>query len=184
MAFHLYDLSGPRGRERYTRVHPFPLAGKKGPLAQLVAMRNEQKSVPFGWHSTSDELITLHGGTPTTQAIVIDLKPNVPNNVSLYRLLDVWGYSYTNWTPLAFRLQALFVDRHEPDPTAFKRSFVDAGEDHRLAGEFLYVHGGVTGGDWNWGKVGHVNGVLLWKEAFDFLYTGLSQGMKNALSDQ
>src|SRR5437870_5617401 len=146
MPFLLYEVDGPQGQEKYTWVHPFRLAGKNGSLAQVVVMRNPQKAVPFGWHATSEELIQLQGGKSSSQAVVIDMKPNVQKNVSLYRLLDVWGYSFANWTPLALRLQALFVDRLEPKPAEFKKSFVDPAEDHRLAGEFLYVHGGVTDG--------------------------------------
>jgi hypothetical protein len=103
---------------------------------------------------------------------VVDLKPRVAGNVSVFRLLDVWGYSEDQWTPLALRLQAIFSDRDEPNPL-FKNSFVDPGTDHTLVREFLYVQGGVSSGTWNWGMVGRVNGALLWPDAFDFLVTAL-----------
>jgi hypothetical protein len=177
MPFLLYNLEGPPGREQYTGPRPCQLAGRKGPFAHLVAVQNPEKQVPFGWHATAEELIAYQGGSPSARAIVLDLKPNAPDEVSLYRLLDVWGYSYHDWTALAVRLQALVTDRREPNPARFKKGFVDGADNHRLAGEFLYVYGGVTGGHWNWGKVGHVNGVLLWKDAFDFLSAGLSKGL-------
>ena len=105
------------------------------------------------------------------------MKPRVAGNVSLYRLLDVWGFSYDSWTPLAIRLRALFGDRQEANPLAFKNSFVDPGIDHSLVGEFLYVQGGVSKGTWNWGQVGRVNGALLWRDAFDFLTTALHRSI-------
>ncbi len=177
MPFLLYDLDGPPGREKYTLVSTFQLSGTRGAMARLVAARNVEKQVPFSWHATAAELIAVGRGQPTTQAIVIDLKPKVANNVSLFRLLDVWGYSYGSWTPLALRLQGLMADRQEPDPVAFKKSFIDPGDDHSLVGEFLYVQGGVNSGKWTWGMVGRVNGALLWKNAFDFLTGALARGL-------
>src|SRR5262245_10767717 len=91
MPFLLYDLDGPPGREKYTLISTFQLSGTRGAMARSVAARNSQRQVPFGWHLTAGDLISAGGGRSATQAIVIDLKPKVANNVSLYRLLDVWG---------------------------------------------------------------------------------------------
>jgi hypothetical protein len=44
----------------------------------------------------------------------------VLKNVSLYQLLDVWGFSYEEWTPLALQLDALFSDRYEEDTDKFR----------------------------------------------------------------
>jgi hypothetical protein len=173
----LYRVAGEPGREQYTFDRAVRLAGRSGPLAMFSRNANSGKRTPFGWHATSDDIVRLLGGTPPTQAIVIDLKPRVAGNVSLYRLLDVWGFSYAGWTPLALRLRVLFGDRQEADPPAFKKSFVDPGIDHSMVGEFLYVQGGVSEGTWNWGLVGRVNGALLWRDAFDFLTTALHQSI-------
>jgi hypothetical protein len=107
-------------------------------------------------------------------ALVIDLKPNVKRNVSLYEVLDVWGYSYHTWTPIAVCLRELYVDDEREDASTFKDQFDHAGTGH-LVGEFLYVQGGVGGGTWNWGMVGRVNGALLWRDAFAFLSGALGK---------
>jgi hypothetical protein len=146
MPFMLYCVTGEPGREQYTFDRGIRVAGRSGPLAMISRSANSEHRIPFEWHATSDEIIRLLGGSPSTQAIVIDLRPRVAGNVSLYRLLDVWGFSYASWTPLAIRLRGLFSDRQEANPLAFKNSFVDPGTDHSLVGEFLYVQGGVSKG--------------------------------------
>jgi hypothetical protein len=151
------------------------LAGKHGPIATYVQSQNRASTVPYPWHATAGDLIQLLGADPQRQALVVDLKPGVVDNVSLYRLLDVWGFSDKNWTPLALRFISLFVDREEANPVAFKNSFVDDGSGHNWVGEFLYVRGGVHSGSWNWGMVGRVNGALLWPEAFAFLSKSLAE---------
>jgi hypothetical protein len=177
MPFFLYDIAGEPGRERYSSPREIRLAGRTGPLATFSRVENPTSKQPFGWHATSGDLIRLIGGTPTEQAIVIDLKPRVAYNVSLYRLLDVWGFSYTDWTPIAIGMQTLFADRKEPNPATFKNDFLDPGTDHRQLGEFLYLLGGVSKGTWNWGMIGRVNGALLYPDAFEYLVAGLTPFM-------
>ena len=178
MPFMLYDVIADASQDRYTFAREIKLAGPSGPLAVFSRKANPEQRVPFGWHATEGDIIRLLGGLPATQAIVIDLKPRVAGNVSLYRLLDLWGYSDENWTPLALRLEVLFGDREEPNPLVFKNSFVDPRTDHSLVGEFLYVKGGVSKGTWNWGMVGRVNGALLWRDAFDFLVSSLQEALQ------
>jgi hypothetical protein len=153
------------------------LAGRSGPLAKISRKANPQSKIPFGWHATAADIIAGLGDSADSKAVVIDLKPRVAGNVSLYRLLDVWGFSDKSWTPLALRLQVLFGDRQEANPLTFKNSFVDPGTDHSFVGEFLYVQGGVSEGTWNWGMVGRVNGALLWQDAFKFLVERLQESM-------
>jgi hypothetical protein len=173
----LYDTSDEPGGRRYNFRHLISLAGGGGPLATFARTRNPANQVPFGWHASEEVLVGHFGGSPDKQVIVIDLKPRVTGNVSLYQLLDVWGYSLEEWTPVAVRLRALFADHKEPNPLTFKNSFVDPGTDHALVGEFLYMQGGVRKGKWTWGMVGRVNGALLWKDAFVFLTENLGKSL-------
>ncbi len=177
MPFMLYQLTGESGREQYKFVRALRLAGQSGALGRLVRTLNPEKRIPLKWHVTAKKLIQLLGGSPTDQAIVFDRKPGATGRVSLYRLLDVWGFSYANWTPLALRLRVLFADRKEANPFAFKHAFIDPGTEHSLVGEFLYVQGGVSEGTWNWGRGGRDSGVLLWSDAFDFLSSALKQSI-------
>ncbi len=175
MPFILYDVARINGQEQYNYVRELKLDKGSGPIAKHVSLKNTNQKVPFEWHASAEDLIVLSGGSPMQQAIVIDLKPSVPGNVSLYHLLDVWGFSYSDWTPLALCLRPLFVDHIDPNPIKFKRSFLYKGTKFSLVGEFLYMQGGVSSGTWNWGKVGRVNGALLWHDAFKYLSRSLDE---------
>lgn len=177
MSFMLYHISGESGHEQYKFERGIRLTGKSGPLATLCRSLNAEKRIPFKWHASSKKIIQQLGGSPAEHAIVLDLKPRATSRVSLYRLLDVWGFSFSNWTPLALRLRALFADQKQANPFAFKNSFIDPGSDHSLVGEFLDVRGGVSEGSWHWGKVGNVNGALLSCDAFGFLSAALKQSI-------
>jgi hypothetical protein len=177
MPFMLYHISGESGREQYRFVRGIRLAGRSGPLALVSRSLNADKRIPFMWHASAKKIIQLLKGSPTEQAIVFDLKPRATGKVSLYRLLDVWGVSYANWTPLALRLRVLFADQKEANPFVFKNSFADPGTDHSLVGELLSVRGGVSDGTWNWGKGGRTNGVLLSFDAFNYLSAALKQSI-------
>ena len=69
------------------------------------------------WH------LELGKALPTTDdyrgsTLVIDLKPKQhKTSVSLYEVLDVWGYSCNGWTPILLHLAGLFVDE---DPARVK----------------------------------------------------------------
>lgn len=169
MPFMLYDVAERAGRLWYSHVGVVQIAGNTGPLASVARNRNTAGVIPFRWHASSDDLVAAIPNGSKGQEILIDLKPSAAKNVSLYRLLDVWGFSYENWTPLALRLETFFVDREEREAEAFKKQFDDSSAERSKVGEFLYVQGGVQGGTWNWGQVGRVNGALLWKDAFDYL---------------
>lgn len=177
MSFMLYHISGESGHEQYKFHRGIRLDGRKGPLAMLCHSLNAEKRIPFKWHASSKKIIQSLGGSPTEQAIVFDLKPRATGRVSLYRLLDVWGFSFSNWTPLALRLRALFADQKEANPFAFKNSFLDPGTDHSLVGEFLHVRGGAAEGTWHWGRVGRLHGAFLSCDAFNFLSAALKQSI-------
>lgn len=177
MSFMLYHINGESGRVQYKFVRGIRLAGKSGVLATITRSLNAEKRIPLKWHASAKKIVQMLGGSPTEQAIVFDAKPSAAGKVSLYRLLDVWGFSYANWTPLALRFRVLFADRKEANPFAFKNAFIDPATDHSLVGEFLYVQGGVTEGSWNWGKTGRANGALLWSDALEYLSTALKQSI-------
>jgi hypothetical protein len=169
MPFMLYNKTPRADYNDYTFIQNIKIAGNTGPLAKIQSRLNIDKSKESQWHASDEDVLREIGLTPENHAIIIDLKPNVKGIVSLYKLLDVWGYSYPAWTPIAVRLEEFFSDREESDPSEFKKTFSDKEAEHNLLGEFLYLQGGTNGGSWNWGMVGRVNGALLWPSALKFL---------------
>lgn len=58
------------------------------------------------WHAREDDLLLGMGASEDDKhAVIIDLKPDTPENVSLYEVEDVWGCSNEEWTPVALRLR-------------------------------------------------------------------------------
>ena len=73
---------------------------------------------PYKWHIPIQDALneTEYSGS----TLVIDLKPKQnKTNLSLYELLDVWGYSDSGWTPILLHLSGLFVDA---DPKKIDRN--------------------------------------------------------------
>jgi hypothetical protein len=177
MPFMLYEVSPQGSDKEYGFVRTVQIAGSNGPLYRLQRTKNPGEREPVGWHTTGGEIARQFAQQGAACEVLIDLKPYQSQNVSLYRLMNVWGFSYAEWTPVALHLEALFVDRSEADAAQFKNRFVDHDADRDQVGEFLYLQGGVKGGTWNWGMVGRVNGALLWPDAFDYLAGALRSAL-------
>ena len=126
------------------------------------------------WEVDEAEILEQLGYDSRDHLFIIDMKPSVPGNVSLYRLRRIWGFSNPDWTPLALRLDALFVDEKQAHPEKFKSEFLLPSRPDAVH-EFLYVRGGTRGGTWNWGRIGSVNGVLLWPRELKHFLTVLSE---------
>ncbi len=163
MPFFLYRLE----TSSYVRVRSeIPLAGLKGPLCAAARLSPDQPE----WELSEDVLVRFYGVDPASHAVVIDLKPRVANEISLYRVKHVWGYSSHGWTPFAVELEGLYVDETPPGGCSaeeFKQRFPALSEPGERIYEFLYVNGDGKAGNWAFGRVGSVNAALLWEDVFD-----------------
>ena len=126
---------------------------------------------PCKWHIDVVSELGSHPEYPSS-SLVIDLKPKQnKTNLSLYEVMDVWGYSSWGWTPLLLRPNGLFVDQ---DPSVVDRnSFVR--KDDVIDGpiyEFLYIAGSVAGGklvgSWAPPPASPTNAALLWPDALNY----------------
>jgi hypothetical protein len=146
------------------------LSGNGGPLCKALLDAGSAT-----WHATDDLILYLLGVERRAEhRILIDLKPNDKSRVSLYRLRDVWGHSYDDWTPLALRLECLLGDDPRDNPETFKQRFTGPLETRDFIYEFLYVNGGAKGGKWTWGLVGRVNAALLWPDALRYFVKAIN----------
>ncbi len=149
----------------------------------------QQRSSPLPWHLSEElaeitsALFDATGFTPDQirdltepfdgLALVADIFPGDKKNVSLYQVKEIWGFSYFLedgiFTPLALRLEALLVDEREKDPEGRKKEFTLLSDILKCKKEpiheFLYLRG-KNGA--NWGRVGYVNGALLWPDALAY----------------
>ncbi|HWO57341.1 MAG TPA: hypothetical protein VNN55_07235 [bacterium] len=161
MPFFVYSVDRDESRAAFTCLREIRLAGKSSALASFVRKKSPT-SAPYTWHADETALISEIEKATADKAIIIDLKPRDLKAVSLFRLHDVWGYSQSEWTVLMLRLEDLYIDHPVADPARFKERFASPEAKTSDVFEFLYLLGGVTGGTWNWGLAGRVNGALLW----------------------
>lgn len=174
MPFLLYERDS---RDRLSLAHEVSLAGTNGPFARHVrGLPSKGSGGPVGWHVPEARLLE-HLDVPPDEvqdhALIIDLKPKAKNLVSLFRIRDVWGFSYGDWTPIALRLETQYSDFGTAAPERFKQTFTPPVGPPEHVHEFLYLQGGTHEGRWTWGLVGRVNGALLWPDALDFLFNAI-----------
>ena len=128
---------------------------------------------PCKWHV---DVVTELGGHPDFpySTLLIDLKPKQnKTNVSLYEVMDVWGYSDRKWSPILLLLNGLFVD--ENPSNVDRNTFVR--KDNEIEGpiyEFLYLDGSIAGGQlvgtWSPPPASPTNGALLWPDALKYFF--------------
>lgn len=175
MPFLVYEESGESLRQTRT----VSLGGKHGPFAQHVeALLDNGAEAPIKWHLTGSEMLDyLDVDDPEGHALVVDLKPSIDHNVSLYEITHVWGHTKPTWTPLALRMKTIFVDREEPDPDLFMEQFQLPSEGREQVHEFLYLTGGAESDSWGWGRTGTVNAVLLWPSTFRYFVEAMTEDL-------
>jgi len=160
---------------RYEFQEQISLFGcNNGFIPWLLGLKLAQgQGEPCKWHV---DVVAELGGHPDYlhSTLLIDLKPKQnKTNLSLYEVMDVWGYSDSGWTPILLRLNGLFIDE---DPSLVDRnSFIRM--DNEIDGpiyEFLYLDGSVTGGEitglWVPPPASPTNAALLWPEMLDYFF--------------
>lgn len=136
----------------------------------LKATIEKTASEPLPWHINIEHAMSLVQKPGNT--LIINLKPNsVEPNLSLYEIVDVWGYSSSGWTPVMFYLRGLFVD---VDPRKFNENdfvrFHDEIEDPIFSMTYLSgtVLSGFIHGRWTSPGPSSTNSVLLWPDTFEY----------------
>ncbi len=182
MPFYLYKAKD-NNLANYILHRGISLAGYN-----LIFKAWEKKGRPIeqGWHIPVDELIQLEiGENEDSQKykVIIDLKPSNKEELILLELLDIWIYTHgntgtgkANWSPLLLRLQDCLYKELSPQVTTDERKNIISEITNKISHEdifeFLYIHGNDR--SWNWGRVGSVNGALLYKPALQFFMRHLS----------
>ncbi len=126
---------------------------------------------PYKWHLPIQASLNgaeWNGIDYRGSTLIIDLKPKQnKTNLSLYEILDVWGYSYSGWSPILLHLSGLFVDA---DPTVINRNdfrVTDSERDEPIY-EVLCLDGSVSNGKltgrWNAPPASPTNAALLWPD--------------------
>ncbi|MEA2066067.1 MAG: hypothetical protein U9O65_03055 [Thermotogota bacterium] len=130
------------------------------------------QSEPYLWHLDIEKSLCKVNNKHKGSTLVIDLKPKQHgSNVSLYEILDVWGYSSSGWTPILLHLGGLFVDA---DPNSVNRNDFTIS-DSEIDGpiyEVLYLAGSIENGKiigrWNTPPASPTNAPLLWPDTLNY----------------
>jgi hypothetical protein len=128
---------------------------------------------PYEWHiDVISELAATAEYANST--LLIHLKPNQnKTQINIYELMDVWGHSEHDWSPILLRLNALYIegDPLVVNPNSFLR------KDNEIEGpiyEFLYLEGSVTdgktSGKWIAAPPSSTNGALLWPKPLNYFF--------------
>lgn len=161
----------------------------KGFIPRLLGRQvSASQGEPYRWHlSVQDTMdgVTENDTDYTGSTLIIDLKPKQnKTNLSLYEVLDVWGYSASGWTPILLHMSGLFVDA---DPDAIDRNefeFADENRDEPIY-EFMYLDGSVQNGRligrWNAPPASPTNAALLWPESLAYFFQCIGERTPAAL---
>lgn len=138
-------------------------------LLQLQASPDQNE--PYLWHLDIEKSLA---GTDEYKGstLVMDLKPKQhKTNVSLYEVLNVYGYSSSGWTPILLHLGGLFVDA---DPNSVDRNdfTISKSEIDGPIYEVLYLNGSIENGKiigtWNAPPSSPTNAALLWPDTLNY----------------
>jgi hypothetical protein len=168
----LYEKVADGESYRYLFGKQVSLFGcNSGYIPRLLARTvDKAASEPLAWHLVVDDALLAIG--QKDHALIIDLKPNSKEpNLSLYEVVEVFGYSASGWTPVMLYLRGLFVDE-EPskfDARAFLRGPTDT-EDPIFSMTYLKgtLRNGALQGRWTVPGPSPTNSVLLWPAAFKY----------------
>ena len=198
MAIFLYKRTGTKdGLEVFVRDRNIAFGGNKhGIVYNFLKARDILSRTPAKpnyaeqsggqpyilWSSDINNMLKSTGRDPEQVRVLIDLKPKVQNNVSLYEILKVWGVTHPNWTPLMLQLRPLFIDTKvtaKSPETCKKQILVDpnANLDPPVF-DFIYLRGGYEEGPWSPAQLGFHSGVLWWPEAARFFTAELQSHLK------
>ena len=175
MGYSLYEkfLLPDRQQWRYRWLDKAKLFGcNEGKIPWLLEQQMKRTGeAPEKWHLDISDALAKEASP--NHALVINLKPREQTLLSLYELLDVWGHSTEDWTPLMFRLRGLYIDEN-PHPYAENDFIRSYGECDEPIFSMLYVNGGTEGG-----KIkgpftppgpSSTNSTLLWPETFMYFW--------------
>ncbi len=113
----------------------------------------------IGWHISEKDLVNKYAelnrlSQPEKYMLVVDLKPSVEGNISLYK-------------PVMMQLIPVYSDEDATKVNFTKNKFPipqDLDTRERVH-TFLYLKGGTREGNWTWGGGGFVSAALLWPDA-------------------
>ena len=125
------------------------------------------------------DLIRPEGRPLEGNTLVMDLAPNDKNEIGLFEIQQIWGFTKYSWTPIMLEsLPVLDAKRSSvPDASQFKVAF-DLYSALPKVYSFLYMRdtrtdGGFSG-NWSPPPASPTNTPVLWPEVFDYFLSEIN----------
>jgi hypothetical protein len=169
--FYLYETTSNQSKTEFNRRYIVKLFGSLNGLIvrslRIITPKNQNEE--YKWHINLDEVLPKI--ELVNSSIVIDLKPNTKNNLSLYKIENIYGYSSCGWTPMMFHLKAIFVDDEgsEKDKDNFRLDLSKA--ENIFTFHHVYdgsVKNGKIIGKWVPPRPSSTNSALMWENTIDY----------------
>jgi hypothetical protein len=182
-----YKKQRVNGKDRFQFVETVSLFGcNNGFIPWLLTEQiRPRQGEPYKWHLSIESALAK---TEWSGSLVIDLKPKQKKtNLSLYEVLDVWGYSDSEWTPILLHLSGLFVD---VSPKVIDRNdfLIKDEEREEPIYEFLYLVGSVSNGKltgkWITPPASPTNAALLWPQTLKYFIDCIRQRTPQILNSE
>lgn len=178
--FYLYQANETPGGRVFKRIEQVSLAGsKRGIIVKFLRLTFPDSGDELrGWHlnvTAAIGTLQLPGNT-----LVIDVKPS-SQKAHLQEILNIWGWSEEEWTPILLELRALKEDR--PGSEVRKDEFVvEQYEQKPLVYTFLHLDGSRLGPEtkqkWTFPRPSSTNSALLWPHVLDYFMGNVGYGRK------
>ena len=185
--YYLYNKSASEYTIEYTRDKTTSLFGcNSGLLIDILRSQlRPDSNEPLEWHLNVE--LGLERIGIKSKAIIIDLKPKQSeHNVSLYEVLDVWGYTADGWTPVLLHLKGLIVDRSAAEIDAQCFSLAGSQAPPSIY-EFLYLQGTIANGKlkgkWTAPPSSPTNAALLFPKALKYFLAKIKESSPEAFWD-
>jgi hypothetical protein len=166
---------------RYRYLQDISLFGCRKGQIPLLLRKNlpTGQGEPYRWHI--EVPVALNEPSGLNKTIIIDAKPSQrQTKLSLYELLDVWGYSSRGWTPVMMRMRGLFVDGN-PVCADYRDFAYDLPADDPIF-SVMYLAGSVANGNltdrWTAPGPSSTNGVLMWPPVMEYFSAEAARVMK------
>jgi len=179
--YYIYKEEMEDNKVLFRQIKVTHLAGCTNGLIAKYLKKTINNSVtePYAWHIASDKLfktLCLPGNI-----LVIDIKPNSKEELSLFKIKNIWGYSSSGWTPIMLELKIIV---HNKNPDDYNRESVEPEnyEESDSVFTLLYLKGTIRNGKledkWIFPGRSSTNSVLLWPDARDYFISKMQMHKK------
>lgn len=182
----VYDKIIEDDKVRYKFIRETKLFGcNNGKIVELLKKQGipQETKAYHNWRLIIQDL--LSDADTTNPALIINLKPNSKSNISIYEIINVFGVSQHEWTPIMLHLHGILMDKDKNYEKINPKDFTfESGNINKDIFSFLYVNGGIKNGTingrWTAPRSSPTNSVLLWSKTLEHFNSEANKVLQNS----